>query len=97
MVLLLLLATQPGMPPEPCGLGFEAGTRENVNGQDLNRDFPDQFDPPGSVYRHQTETRLIMDFSRNHTFVMSANFHGGSLVANYPWDGVPHGQVRPGR
>lgn len=70
--------------------GTEAGSRFNSNGVDLNRNFPDREygDPPfpGHPYNLQTETQNVMHFTANHNFVLSANFHGGALVANYPWD-----------
>jgi murein tripeptide amidase MpaA len=62
-------------------------TRYNANWVDLNRNFPDPEDgdhPDGNVY--QAETLAMMDFAENHRLVMSANFHGGAEVVNYPWD-----------
>lgn len=62
--------------------------RTNAVGQDLNRNFPDQwFGQQGSI---QPETRAIMDWvAQEPHFVLSANFHGGSVVANYPYDNSP--------
>lgn len=51
---------------------------------DLNRDFPDPRSGANSPY--QPETQAMMDFAEEHNFVMSANFHGGVEVMNYPWD-----------
>ncbi len=58
--------------------------RELANGTDPNRDFPYPLD-----VNHTTsnpETNSMMDFAGEHNFVMSANFHGGAEVYNYPWD-----------
>ncbi len=52
--------------------------------KDLNRDFPDPRTGANSPY--QSETQAMMDFAEEHNFVMSANFHGGVEVMNYPWD-----------
>ena len=58
--------------------------RSNANGKDLNRDFPDQF--RRKFGRAQPETKAIMKWLDEIPFVLSANLHGGSLVANYPYD-----------
>lgn len=61
------------------------GTRGNYNNLDLNRNFPDQFG--WSTGAQQPETSAVMAWSAAQNFVLSANLHGGDLVANYPWDG----------
>ena len=61
--------------------------RYNSNGVDLNRNYPDIIDgphPDGQAW--QPETLAFMDFAAAHNFVVSANFHGGIEVVNYPWD-----------
>ncbi len=57
--------------------------RYNSNGVDLNRNFPDELSINGP---YQIETQAMMDFAEAHHFSMSANFHGGAEVMNYPWD-----------
>jgi len=62
-------------------------TRYNANYVDINRNFPDPEDgphPDGNEW--QPETIAFMDFAERRDFVMSANFHGGAEVVNYPWD-----------
>ena len=61
--------------------------RYNSNGADLNRNFPDPEDGPHPDGRSwQPETQAMMRFAQNHHITLSANFHGGTEVANYPWD-----------
>jgi hypothetical protein len=57
--------------------------RDNANGYDLNRNFPD---PETPNTEKQKETIDMMKFLREHKFVLSANFHSGEEVVNYPWD-----------
>ncbi|MCB8963466.1 MAG: carboxypeptidase regulatory-like domain-containing protein [Bacteroidales bacterium] len=62
-------------------------TRYNGNSIDLNRNFPDPRTgdhPDGNSW--QPETQAMMDFAEGRNFVLSANFHGGVELANYPWD-----------
>ncbi len=62
-------------------------TRGNANNVDLNRNYPDPDDgpnPDGNAY--QTETLAFMNFADSKHFVLSANFHGGIELINYPWD-----------
>lgn len=58
-------------------------TRYNANGVDLNRNFPDPLQP---FEVQQKETKDMMKFMSKHKFVLSANFHSGAEVVNYPWD-----------
>lgn len=73
----------PSMNPD----GFEAGRRGNSKYIDLNRNFPDTRFPGREIGALEPEARAIMNFTQNNYFVLSANFHGGSVVANYPFDG----------
>lgn len=77
----------PTMNPD----GFARGVRANANGVDLNRNFPDQFRATATP---QKEVTLMMNFLGTHQWTLSANFHGGDLVANYPWDGRPDSKFR---
>ncbi len=61
--------------------------RYNANYVDLNRNYRDPADgphPDGEEW--QPETVAFMNFAEDRDFVMSANFHGGTEVINYPWD-----------
>jgi len=65
-------------------------TRANSNGVDLNRNFADPEDgnhPDGNEW--QTETMVMMQFAEDHHISLSANYHGGAEVMNYPWDTWP--------
>ena len=65
------------------GNTISSPTRYNANGYDLNRNFPDPITPNTEK---QKETLDMIKFMRKHKFVLSANFHSGSEVVNYPWD-----------
>lgn len=73
----------PSMNPD----GFEAGRRGNSKFIDLNRNFPDLRFPGREIGALEPEASSIMNFTLSNYFVLSANFHGGSVVANYPFDG----------
>jgi hypothetical protein len=62
-------------------------TRENANGIDINRNYPDpKAGPHPDGHLWQPETQAFMNFADSNHFVMSMNFHGGAEVFNYPWD-----------
>ena len=42
--------------------------------------------------KQEIETLAVMRWSREYPFILSANLHGGTLVANYPWDNNPQGK-----
>ncbi|GAB6030074.1 hypothetical protein CHUAL_005754 [Chamberlinius hualienensis] len=63
--------------------------RANANGVDLNRNFPDQWISNDKNKIQELETKAVMNWSLSYNFVLSSNLHGGSLVANYPYDDNP--------
>ncbi len=76
--------------------------RANANGQDLNRNYPDNqnigrlFGESGNTSRlhydhsgterYEPETQAFMKFEESRNIVLAANFHGGVEVVNYPYD-----------
>ena len=75
----------PSMNP----YGYTNNTRYNANGYDLNRSFPEgggTVPEPNTTAGRQPEVATIMNFDYAHSFTLAANFHGGALVANYPFD-----------
>ena len=79
----------PWMNPD----GTMAHSRFNANGHDLNRTFPDYVDDPYDLAAgHPQEVQVAMEYDDGHNFILSANYHGGSLLMNYPFDSNPYGQ-----
>lgn len=60
--------------------------RNNANNVDLNRNFPDQYGMNDYNKIQEVETQAVMNWSLTNHFVLSANLHGGALVANFPFD-----------
>jgi len=68
----------------------QGATRFNAKNVDLNRNFPDPEDgdhPDDNPW--QKETIEFMELADSVSFVLSANFHSGAEVFNYPWDTWP--------
>ncbi|MDY0199797.1 MAG: M14 family zinc carboxypeptidase [Tenuifilaceae bacterium] len=60
--------------------------RYNANSIDINRNFPDPRIGENPNGPYQPETVAMMNYAASRNFVMSANFHGGVELANFPWD-----------
>ncbi len=77
----------PSMNPD----GAASVQRGNANWVDLNRNFPDfsEKDNQNVPDGRAPETQAIMKWQGQHQFVLSANYHGGAEVVNYPWDTAP--------
>ncbi|KAK2499115.1 hypothetical protein MC885_019992 [Smutsia gigantea] len=90
--------------------GYLVG-RNNANGVDLNRNFPDlntyiyYNEKYGGPNHHlplpdnwksqvEPETQAVIQWIRSFNFVLSANLHGGAVVANYPYDKSLEHRVR---
>ncbi|CAI2319380.1 unnamed protein product [Caenorhabditis sp. 36 PRJEB53466] len=94
------LHLMPSMNPDGYEKGFpgdriSAMGRSNANDVDLNRNFPTKF----PEHREQSgggdpekENVAVMTWLQSYPFVLSTNLHGGSLVANYPYDDSLTGQ-----
>lgn len=84
----------PSMNPDGYEVAVE-GDSEGIKGRanalnfDLNRNFPDQYFTNKENQHQQAEVSAVMRWSKQFPFVLSANLHGGSLVANYPYDDNP--------
>ncbi|KAF0028795.1 hypothetical protein F2P81_017900 [Scophthalmus maximus] len=75
--------------------------RFNYNGVDLNRNFPDAFaglrrQQQLDEEKREAEVRAVIGWLKTETFVLSANLHGGALVASYPYDNSNGGSEQVG-
>jgi hypothetical protein len=71
----------------PDGYDRNPRTRYNAQGLDLNRNFPEgAYGEPNDPAGRPTEVQVVMNWVPQHSFTLSANFHGGAAVVNYPFD-----------
>ncbi|KAL3313301.1 hypothetical protein Ciccas_008097 [Cichlidogyrus casuarinus] len=62
--------------------------RENLDGVDINRNFPSSFGKQISTPM-QAETRSVIDWSHRIPFSLSISFHSGALFVLYPYEDSP--------
>ncbi|MBR5725639.1 MAG: PKD domain-containing protein [Muribaculaceae bacterium] len=68
---------------------MNSARRYNIDGVDLNRNYKDYYNgdhPDGNAWA--LETQWTMQLAQDYLFTISANYHGGAEVMNYPWDAV---------
>ncbi|XP_011256547.2 carboxypeptidase D [Camponotus floridanus] len=81
----------PSMNPDGYEISKEGDVygikgRANAKDVDLNRNFPDHYEINDFNRHQEPETEAMMKWIARIPFVLSANLHGGALVANYPYD-----------
>ncbi|XP_056138809.1 carboxypeptidase D [Lampris incognitus] len=72
----------------------DAGGRANARDYDLNRYFPDQFQKINVNQDDIPEIMAVIKWILEKKFVLSANLHGGTVVASYPFDDSAFHQQR---
>lgn len=79
--------------------GLTAGTRDLVNGGDLNRIFPDgttralstPWNAPVTGSTAIPETQAVMDWASRSNLTALLSFHSGATVVCYPYGNTPGG------
>uniref|UniRef100_W5N2S8 Carboxypeptidase N catalytic chain n=2 Tax=Lepisosteus oculatus TaxID=7918 RepID=W5N2S8_LEPOC len=62
---------------------------EKINGKNHHLPLPDNWEE-----QVEPETLAVIQWMQNYNFVLSANLHGGAVVANYPFDKSREPRVR---
>ena len=82
IIILMIIFSSSSFPKD-----FRSG-RLNQNRVDLNRNFPvsDVSRRTSASHDLEPESAAVVDWLTRNSFVLGANFHGGAVVASYPWD-----------
>jgi hypothetical protein len=87
MVLIINPLSNPDGTYFQSDTSLYGATRFNRNSNDLNRDFPDiRLGMDYSTDDLQKENQAMVKYAEKFKSSLSANFHGGAEVLNYPWD-----------